>query len=60
MDPVSLSDSYRRDGLIRSFDVLNDDEVQSIKLRKHDLGFVIENAHTIVSPVCIRNVQTNW
>jgi hypothetical protein len=32
MDPVSLSDSYRRDGLIRSFDALNDDEVQSIKL----------------------------
>ena len=30
MDPVSLSDSYRRDGLIRSFDVLNDDEVQSM------------------------------
>ena len=33
MDPASLSKSYRRDGLIRSFDVLNDDEVQSIKLK---------------------------
>ena len=33
MDPASLSASYRRDGLIRSFDVLNDDEVQSIKLK---------------------------
>ena len=31
MDPVSLSDSYRRDGLIRSFDVLSDDEVRLIK-----------------------------
>ena len=33
MDPAILSKSYRRDGLIRSFDVLNDDEVQSIKLK---------------------------
>ena len=43
MDPVSLSDSYRRDGLIRSFDVLNDDEVQSIKLRLQT--FISENQH---------------
>ena len=27
MDPVSLSNSYRRDGLIRSFDVLIGAEV---------------------------------
>ena len=33
MDTASLSKSYRRDGLIRSLDILNDDEVQSIKLK---------------------------
>jgi len=43
MDPISLSDSYRRDGLIPSFDALNDDEVQSIKLKLQ--GFISENRH---------------
>ena len=43
MDPVSLNDTYRRDGLIRSFDVLNDDEVQSIKLRLQT--FISKNQH---------------
>jgi len=43
MDPVSLSNSYRRDGLIRSFDALNDDEVQSIKLKLQ--RFIYENRH---------------
>ena len=43
MDPLTLSDSYRRDGLIRSFDVLNDDEVQLIKLKLR--AFISENQH---------------
>tara|TARA_Y100000588_G_scaffold326648_1_gene361186 strand:+ start:320 stop:1132 length:813 start_codon:yes stop_codon:yes gene_type:complete len=41
MNPASLSESYRRDGLIRSFDVLNDDEAQSIKLKLQT--FISEN-----------------
>ena len=41
MDPASLSDSYRRDGLIRSFDVLNDNEVRSIRLKLQ--AFISEN-----------------
>ena len=41
MDPVSLRNSYRRDGLIRSVDVLNDDEVQSIRLKLQT--FISEN-----------------
>ena len=43
MDPASLSDSYRRDGLIRSVDVLNDDEVQSIRLKLQ--AFISQNQH---------------
>ena len=43
MDPLTLSDSYRRDGLIRGFDVLNDDEVQLIKLRLQAL--ISQNQH---------------
>ena len=43
MDPLTLSDSYHRDGLIRSFDVLNDDEVQLIKLRLQ--AFISQNQH---------------
>ena len=41
MNPLTLSDSYRRDGLIRSVDILNDDEVQSIRLKLQ--AFISEN-----------------